>query len=146
LKKSLVLVLASLFIVFLCCRARADRQPGPGNDPAAQVKDNGIGPIKSLNLGPVDKSLADKGKAIFEDKCAMCHALNEERTGPALGNVLNQVTPEFVMNFILNTAEMEQKDPRITNLIQKFGMPMPPPGLDQDQARAVLEYFRTTKK
>jgi cytochrome c len=147
LRKSLLLVLVSLFIAFLCCRAEADRQPGPAKDPsAAQAKDNGIGPVRSLSLGAIDKSLADKGKAIFEDKCTMCHGLNEDKTGPALGNVLNQVTPEFVMNFILNTAEMEQKDPRILGLIQKFGLPMPPPGLDQDQARAVLEYLRTTKK
>jgi cytochrome c len=147
LKKFLVLVLASLFIAFLCCLAQAGRRPGPAEDPsAAQAKDSGIGPVKSLSLGAIDKSLADKGKAIFVDKCTMCHGLNEDKTGPALGNVLNQVTPEFVMNFILNTAEMEQKDSRILSLIQKFGLPMPPPGLDQDQARAVLEYLRTTKK
>lgn len=146
-KKSLILVLASCWVVFLCCRAEGDRQPGPGNDPsAAQAKDNGIRPVKTLTLGAIDKALDDKGKMIFDDKCAMCHALYEAKTGSALGNVLGEVTPEFVMNFILNTTEMEQKDARILALIKKFGIPMPPPGIDQDQARAVLEYLRTTKK
>jgi len=90
--------------------------------------------------------MADKGKAIFNEKCAMCHGLTEDKTGPAVGNVLSQVAPEFIMNFLLNTAEMEQKDPLVLGLIKKFGIPMPPPGLDQDQARAILEYLRTTKK
>ena len=56
------------------------------------------------------------------------------------------MAPEFVVNFLLNTSEMEQKDARIVGLIQKYGMPMPAPGLDKDQALALLEYFRTTKK
>jgi cytochrome c len=113
---------------------------------ALQTQDKGIGPIENLKLGPIDKTLAEKGKSLFEEKCTMCHSLTENKTGPALGDVLSQVPPEFVMNFILNTAEMEQKDQRIKDLIQEFGMPMPPPGLDQDEARALLEYFRTTQK
>ena len=40
---------------------------------SAQSTDKGIGPVQELKLGPVDKALADKGKAIFDDKCAMCH-------------------------------------------------------------------------
>ncbi len=145
-KKLIALTLVLGALVFLSCRAQADRPPAPGDDPAAQAADKGIGPVKSLTLGPVDKALADKGKAVFNERCIACHGLTENKTGPALGNVLGEVAPEFVMNFLLNTSEMEQKDPRILGLVKKFGVPMPPPGLDQDQARAVLEYFRTTKK
>ena len=145
-KKPLAFILMSFVIVFLCCRAEANRQPGVGGDSAAQAKDNGIGPVKALTLGAIDKALAEKGRAIFGDKCAVCHSLSEAKTGPALGNVLSEVTPEFVMNFVLNTAEMEQKNNRILALIKKFGLPMPPPGIDQDQARGLLEYLRTTKK
>ncbi len=110
-----------------------------------QAKDMGIGPVKSVELGPVDKAMAEKGKGLFDDKCSMCHGLTEAKTGPALGNILSQVTPEYVMNLLLNTSEMEQKNARIIGLIKKYGMPMPSPGLDQDQARAILEYLRTTK-
>jgi cytochrome c len=146
-KKLLALILVSSAFVFLGCRAEADRGSTSAKDPAAaQAVGNGIGPVKSLTLGPVDKALAGKGKTIFDERCVACHGLTEDKTGPALGNVLGEVSPEFVMNFLLNTAEMEQKDTRILGLIKKFGMPMPPPGLDQDQARAVLEYLRTTKK
>lgn len=142
----MVFIMASLLVIFFCCLAWASLRPGEAGGAAGQAKDNGLGPVKNLTLGAIDKGLADKGKAIFEDKCAMCHGLTEDKTGPALGNVLGQVTPEFVMNFLLNTSEMEEKDQRILGLIKKFGVPMPPPGLDQDQARSVLEYLRTTKK
>ncbi len=144
-KKLFALFLVTGALVFLSCGAQADRQPASGSDPA-QAADKGLGPVKSLNLGPVDKALADKGKALFDERCVACHSLTADKTGPALGNVLSEVTPEFVMNFLLNTTEMEQKDPRILGLVKKFGLPMPPPGLSQDQARAVLEYLRTTKK
>lgn len=111
-----------------------------------QVADKGLGPIKDLKLGPIDKALAAKGKDLFDQKCDMCHGLTEDKAGPALGDVLGRVPPEFVVNFLLNTTEMEQKDARILGLIQKYGMPMPPPALDRDQALALLEYLRTTKK
>ncbi len=144
-KKLFALFLITGALVFLSCRAQADRQPASGSDPA-QAADKGIGPVKSLNLGPVDKALADKGKALFDERCVSCHALAQDKTGPALGNVLAEATPEFVMNFLLNTSEMEQKDALIQGLVKKFGLPMPPPGLSQDQARSILEYLRTTKK
>ena len=50
------------------------------------------------------------------------------------------------MNFLLNTGVMEQKDALIIGLIKKYTIPMPAPGLDKDQARAILEYLRTNKK
>ncbi len=120
----------------------------PGQDPPAsnQAKPVGIGPVKSLSLKAVDKTLAGKGKALFGERCSMCHGLKEVKTGPALGKILSEVAPTYVMNFLLNTGEMEQKDPRIIGLIKKYTIPMPAPGLDKDQARAILEYLRTTKK
>jgi cytochrome c len=121
---------------------------GPGvtsaGDPPSD--DKGIGPIKEVKLGPIDRNLADRGKGIYAERCAACHDLDKELAGPALGNVLGRATPEFVMNMILNTAEMTAKDETIKAQVEKFGMPMPPPGLSEDEARAVLEYLRTTQK
>jgi cytochrome c len=135
-KKKMIVILAGGFILLALSLWAA----------TGQSTDNGIGPVKDLKLGPIDKEMAGKGQGLFEEKCTMCHGLTEAKVGPALGDVLSEVTPEFVMNFLLNTSEMEQKDPRIVGLIGKYGMPMPPPNLDKDQARAILEYFRTTKK
>lgn len=141
-KRSLML---ALMVCLAACGSR--ESPAPSDPPAADPQaDKGIGPIKALALAPVDARLAEQGKQIFDGKCTACHSLDKDTTGPALGSVLKGQTPEFVMNMLLNTAEMTQKNETIKKLAAKFGMPMPPPGLTQDQARAVLEYLRTTAK
>lgn len=133
-----LIVLAALAALVVCAQ---------GHDPAPQAAtaDKGIGPVKELKLGPVDDKLAARGKGLFDSRCATCHGLDKALAGPALGNVLKTRTPEYVMNMILNTAEMEAKDPTVKKLAGQFGMPMPAPGLSQDEARAVVEYLRTTK-
>jgi mono/diheme cytochrome c family protein len=164
-KKEMPLALLLAVILLMFCSARESAKPSPSaaaatadmaltgqsstsSNPAdpAQPVDKGIGPVKNLKLGPIDEKLAAQGKQLFSDRCAACHALDKDMTGPALGSVLKRRTPEFVMNMILNTSEMEKKNETIMKLISKFSMPMPPPGLTADQARAVLEYFRTTDK
>ena len=50
------------------------------------------------------------------------------------------------MNMILNPEEMVQKDPLAKELLIEFnGSPMANQNLTQEEARAVLEYFRTLK-
>jgi len=133
-------VLAALAVLVVCTRQQAASAADPG-----QAGDMGIGPVKELKLGPVDQKLADKGKQIFDAKCAACHGLDKAIAGPPLGGVLSQQTPEFVMNMILNTAGMEAQNATVKKAMSKYGMSMPSPGLSQQDARAVVEYFRTTK-
>jgi cytochrome c len=135
-----VIAVAVIAVFAVCAQPRA-----AASDPG-QSTDKGIGPIKELKLGPVDEKLAATGKEIFDTHCTACHALKENMTGPALGGVLKERTPEFVMNMILNTAEMVAKDPVVKKLVDRFGMSMPAPGLSEEQARAVVEYLRTTSK
>lgn len=133
-----LIVLAALGLLVVCAR---DRGPA-AQDPSS---DKGIGPIKEIKLGPLDNKLAARGKELFDSRCATCHGLDKAITGPALGRVLKEQTPEFVMNMMLNTAEMQAKVPAVKAMVGKFGMSMPAPGLSQDDARAVVEYLRTTK-
>ena len=133
-------VLAALAVLALCARQQA-----AAGDPD-QSADKGIGPVTELKLGPVDASLAARGKGLFDDRCAACHGLDKAVAGPALGSILKQRTPEFVMNMMLNTAEMEAKNADIKKEAAKFGMSMPAPGVSEDQARAIVEYLRTTGK
>jgi mono/diheme cytochrome c family protein len=105
--------------------------------------DKGIGPIKELKLGPIDEELAEKGKAIFTKKCTVCHQLDSKKIGPPLRDVVNQQTPEFIMNMILNTDQMEKKDPTVKKLIAQYQTYMSVLDLNKDQARSVLEYLRS---
>ena len=102
----------------------------------------GIGPIRSLELGPVDRELAETGAGVFRVKCAACHKLDEDYVGPALGGVTERRTPEYVMNMILNPDEMVARHPEVKALLAQYYTPMPDQQLSEADARAVLEYLR----
>ena len=109
-------------------------------------KDYGIGPVKNLKLDPVDKDLAKKGSALFNSTCTACHGLDQKVVGPPLRNVTKDRTPEFIMNLLLNTVQMQQEDPIIKDLISTYKVPMTPPEFTNEQARSVLEYLRSVAK
>ena len=105
----------------------------------------GLGPISSIDLGPLDEALAKKGGEIYQLKCTACHAPEVEKLGPAPIGVLERRTPEWIMNMILNPEEMALNDPIARGLLMKYNTVMANQGLTHEDARAVLEYFRTLK-
>jgi mono/diheme cytochrome c family protein len=123
-------------------------QPGGGestpqaSDLTAEEIENGIGPIRSVELNPVDEAKADQGEEIFQLKCSACHKLDERYVGPPLREVLDRRSPEFVMNMILNSWEMTQKHPAVRELLAEYYTPMPDQNLTEEEAYAVLEYLR----
>ncbi|NJN26821.1 MAG: cytochrome c [Cyclobacteriaceae bacterium] len=105
----------------------------------------GLGPVTNVDLGELDDALAARGKEIYELKCTACHSPENEKLGPAPKGILERRTPEWIMNMILNPEEMAMKDPIGRGLLTKYNTVMANQGLSQDDARAVLEYFRTLK-
>ncbi len=105
----------------------------------------GIGPITtSVELGTeVDQTLADAGKVIFEAKCTACHKVEKKFIGPSPKGIMDRRTPEWVMNMILNPEGMVAEDPIARQLLMKFSAPMANQSLTEDEARSVVEYFRT---
>ncbi|MEI6677820.1 MAG: cytochrome c [Mariniphaga sp.] len=120
----------------------------PGGVGSAPVdKNKGIGPIKSIVIGPLDKKMVEEGKGIFNTQCVICHDLDQKKLGPALRNVTKQRTPEFIMNLLLNSAQMQKEDPTIKALLKEYNnLAMPDPALNQAKARSVLEYLRSVAK
>ena len=109
--------------------------------------ENGIGPVKEkVETGPVDKALADRGKALFETKCSMCHKMDTTYVGPSLGEVTTRRTPAYIMNMILNPQEMVERHPVAKQLLAERMTFMANQNLTVDEARAVLEYLRTQSK
>ena len=107
--------------------------------------DYGIGPIAEFELPEtIDNTLAESGKVVYEAKCTACHKPDKDFIGPAPKGILANRTPAWVMNMILNPEEMVQKNHIARQLLIKFnGAPMANQNLTEDEARAVLEYFRT---
>ena len=125
-------------------REGRERSPRAGTgELTAEQLENGIGPITSVTLAPIDPALAAAGQEIFVLKCSACHKPDERYVGPALGDVTTRRTPEYVMNMMLNPEEMVQRHPEAKALLAQFMAPMPNQSLTRDDARAVLEYLRT---
>ncbi|MCK0178674.1 cytochrome c [Flavobacteriaceae bacterium S0862] len=111
------------------------------------LTNKGVGPITSLDItADVDQAMATKGKDVYDKMCTACHRIGKKFIGPAPNGILERRTPEWVMNMILDPEGMTQKDPLAKALLMEFnGSPMANQNLTEDEARAVLEYFRTLK-
>lgn len=108
----------------------------------AEELEFGIGPIRSIELSELDHELAEDGAEVFSVKCSACHKLEERYVGPALGDVAERRTPEFIMNMILNPEEMVARHPEVKAMLAQYYTPMPDQQLTEQDARAVLEYLR----
>jgi cytochrome c2 len=103
----------------------------------------GVGPIQSkIELGALDNALAQKGEKLFNEKCTSCHKIKERYVGPALKGVTKRRAPEWIMNMILNPMKMTQEDPQAKKLLAEYLTQMPNQNVSQEDARALLEYFR----
>lgn len=111
------------------------------------LTNKGVGPITSVDLAAdIDQSMATHGEDVFKKMCTACHRPDKKFIGPAPTGILERRTPEWVMNMILNPEEMVKNDPLAKDLLIEFnGSPMANQNLSEEDARAVLEYFRTLK-
>ena len=109
------------------------------------LENKGIGPIDSIVLSEeIDVEMASLGKEVYGQKCIACHKLGSTFVGPPPNGILERRTPEWIMNMMLNPEEMLQKDPLAKALFMEFnGQLMTNQQVTVDEARAMLEYFRT---
>lgn len=108
------------------------------------LDNKGVGPIDNVDLDDeIDQAMAAAGEETFGMFCAACHKMNQRTVGPALGNVTELRSPEWIMNMILDPDTMLQEDPVAIALLEEFIAPMANMGLSEDETREVLEYLRT---
>lgn len=109
------------------------------------LENKGVGPIKEVGLGgAIDEDLARTGEGLYKKHCTICHKTDAVFIGPPPKDILQRRSPEWVMNMILAPGRMLRDDPLAKELFLEFnGSPMANQGLNQDEARAILEFFRT---
>ena len=113
----------------------------------SKLQELGVGPVKEVKLSStIDEKLVTRGKQLFDSKCAMCHMMNQCKVGPLMQGVTKRRKPEYIMNMILNPVEMTQSNATAEDQMQKYGMQMPAQNLSEEDARALLEYFRSYDK
>ena len=131
---------------------------GKSNAPAASASPSSasIAPIGGVVAGQskydggpragesaVDEALAERGEKLFQTKgCSACHAFGKKMSGPDLRGVTMRRTALWMENQILHPEVMTKEDPISHKLLGEMMLQMPNQGLDQGEARAVIEYLK----
>lgn len=104
----------------------------------------GEGKFTKVDIGAtVDQSMADNGNKVYGVKCQGCHKLTDEKlVGPGWKGVTARHSAEWIMNFITNTDEMLNKDPKAQAQLEICLVRMPNQNLSDDDARALYEFQR----
>ena len=141
-------LLIAVAILMMGCGSEASESSSASSTPTTpaglteEQLEHGIGPITAFEPGPLDAAMADQGMEVFKLKCSACHKMEGRYVGPELGTITHDRSPAFLMNMMLNPAEMIEKHPEAKKKFAEFMTPMPNQNLTQEEARAVLEYLR----
>ncbi len=134
----------ALALVFAACGGGAtdDQSAGAVSADSDLSIEAQIGPITFVELGDIDLDLVAAGKKAFTLRCTACHQLDRQVIGPPLGGILEQRTPVFVMNMIMNPTGMLAQHPVAQAQLEVYAVPMADLGVSEEDARAILEYLR----
>ena len=147
-----LIIVFGLALVLASCGGDAKKEAAPAEEKAVETKtenadpmaNKGIGPISRVTLGEIDQTMVAEGEKVFKAKCTASHKISKKYVGPALNGVTERRSPEWIMNMAMNPEEMIQKDPIAKALLIEYnGAPMANQNITEDEARAMLEYFRT---
>lgn len=151
-KKMLIVGLLALFIA--ACGGGNNHEAANKPDAASSESANsanpsydpnrGEGKFKSVDIsGALDAAMAENGSKIYAVKCSSCHKTTEEKlVGPGWKGVTSRHQAPWILNFITNTDEMLNKDPKAQAQLEICLVRMPNQNLADSDARALLEFMR----
>lgn len=155
-KHFLIATITLLFMAVMACGGGEDandidsdnQSKSENTEKESSIEDGkGIGPISNVALpAEIDEQMALRGEEVFEAKCTACHEFDNKYVGPSLAGVTNSREPEWIMNMILNPEEMTKKDPIAKALFEEYLTQMTFQDVTEEDARAMLEYFRKYDK
>lgn len=149
----------SMALFVISCGGSGDKTSNTSSEPAQATSDansgsssgnpsydpnRGEGKFHDVQLSDkLDPAMAEKGDKIYELKCSSCHKLTDERlVGPGWHGVTSRHKPEWIMNFMTNTDDMIDKDPKAQAMLEICMVRMPNQNLSDDDAREILEFMR----
>jgi cytochrome c551/c552 len=145
----------SLSLFFVACGGSGDKGAATSTEPASTEAttengnpsydpERGEGKFHDVQLSnKLDAAMAEKGEKAYELKCSSCHKLTDERlVGPGWHGVTKRHKPEWILNFVTNTDDMLDKDPKAQAMLEICMVRMPNQNLSDDDARSILEFMR----
>lgn len=88
---------------------------------------------------------ATHGKQLFTNRCAACHAIAKDVTGPALKDVDKRHTEDWIIKFVQGSQSVIQSgDPVAVQLFEKFNNTIMPnhPDLSNDDIKSIIAYIK----
>jgi cytochrome c2 len=158
-----LIIICSVAFMFAACNSANDNDKKTTTDTEASATDQsteattdaegenppydperGEGKFHDMDLpASLDPQLAVQGKKTAELKCQSCHKMTAERlVGPGWAGVTTRHKPEWIMNFMTNTDEMIDKDPKAQAMLEICMVRMPNQNLSDEEARSILEFMR----
>ena len=103
----------------------------------------GVGEITNVTLNdPLNQTMVERGRAIYDMKCAACHKLKGSRVvGPSWAGLTSVRKPEWLMNMITNVDMMLEQDPTAQKLLEECLTRMPNQNVSIGDARDILEFM-----
>jgi cytochrome c5 len=148
-----LLIIAFVSILGVACGNQKTPDNNQPKDETTASTDNGNpsydpnrgeGKFTHVDISPtLDPAKATLGEKVYGVKCSGCHKLTEEKlVGPGWKGVTSRHQPEWIMNFVTNTDEMLNKDPKAQAQLEICLVRMPNQNLSDDDARNLLEFMR----
>ncbi|MBD81024.1 MAG: hypothetical protein CL840_19050 [Crocinitomicaceae bacterium] len=103
---------------------------------------NGVGPYTEIELEPLNDSLMQQGKSLFDSKCSSCHTMEFKNSGPDISDILAYRREVWVLNFILNKEEMLRRDSLALLTRKEYEMDCGSDISSEEEAFQLLEYLR----
>ena len=91
----------------------------------------------------------EKGKTIFTTRCTSCHNVNAQVVGPALANVDQRRTVDWIVSFVHSPKTLIQKnDKQAVALYNQFNQIVMPDhsDLSSDDIKNILAYVKSETK
>jgi len=91
----------------------------------------------------------EDGKIIFLSRCAACHNVNKQVTGPALAGVDQRRTIDWIINFVHSSQKVIRSgDTTALALYEKFNRVTMPdhPDLTEGNIRSIVDYIKAETK
>lgn len=124
---------------------KSDTAAGQGTSANPSYDPNrGEGKFTHVDVSPkLNEEMAEGGEKIYKVKCSACHKLtNEKLVGPGWKGVTSRHKPEWIMNFVTNTDDMINKDPKAQAMLEICLVRMPNQNLSDQDARNIYEFMR----
>lgn len=93
---------------------------------------------------PTDEGIISQGRTLYNNNCAVCHAIERQLVGPALKNVHERQSVEWLKAFIINSQRVIQSgDQYAVNLYNQYNRTeMPAFDFSDDEVMSILAYIK----